>query len=141
MMRWAFLIGMSVVALPQARAAELVVRVGHVVSDRGTIRIAVDRTESGYRADGVAFRQGTAVARMPEVSVSFPDIPTGRYAIKVYQDENGDGRLNRNLFGAPAEPFGFSNNARARFSMPPFEAVRIEVKQPRSLIRIDLAGE
>ena len=39
----------------------------------------------------------------------------------LYHDENGDGKMNRNFFGIPKEPFGFSNNVKPKFSMPTFE--------------------
>jgi uncharacterized protein (DUF2141 family) len=28
---------------------------------------------------------------------------------------DGDGKLNKNMFGMPTEPYGFSNNARGSF--------------------------
>jgi uncharacterized protein (DUF2141 family) len=138
--RSAFLFfGMSLVAAPHVHAAELVVHVDRIVSDRGTIRVAVDHSESSYRDDSKAFRRARTPARAPQVAVTFADIPPGRYAIRVYQDENGDGWLNRNLFGVPTEPYGFSNNPPARFSMPSFDQVLIEVNQPRAEARIELS--
>jgi uncharacterized protein (DUF2141 family) len=51
-------------------------------------------------------------------------LPFGSYALAVYQDLNGDGRLNKNKLGIPAEPYGFSNNVKSKWRSPKFaEAV------------------
>jgi uncharacterized protein (DUF2141 family) len=39
----------------------------------------------------------------------------GNYAIAVYHDKNGNGKLDTSLFGIPKERYGFSNNARGAF--------------------------
>ena len=51
------------------------------------------------------------------------------YAIAVFHDINDNGILDKNALGIPLEPYGFSRNARARFtSAPPFEDAKIELK-------------
>ncbi len=37
------------------------------------------------------------------------DLPSGEYVFSMYQDSNGNGRLDSNFLGIPREPFGFSN--------------------------------
>jgi len=51
----------------------------------------------------------------------FENLSYGEYAISVIHDENGNGKLNTNLFRIPKEPYGFSNNASATFGPPKFE--------------------
>ncbi len=53
-----------------------------------------------------------------DFSLSLPDLATTRIA--VFQDLNGDGKLTKNSFGLPIEPYGFSNNARSTFGPPSF---------------------
>ncbi|MCW5749947.1 MAG: DUF2141 domain-containing protein [Alphaproteobacteria bacterium] len=50
-------------------------------------------------------------AREGETTLCLPLPGPGIYAIAIYHDENGDRRLNRNLFGLPTEGYGFSNDA------------------------------
>ena len=57
----------------------------------------------------------------------FKDLAPGRYAVATAHDENGDGGVNRNLFGIPTEGFAFSRNARALFGPPSFEETAVEV--------------
>jgi len=62
------------------------------------------------------------------ISVSFEDVAIGTYAIAVFQDKDTDGKLDSNLFGAPTEPYGFSNNVYGRFGPPDFEDVSFKVE-------------
>jgi uncharacterized protein (DUF2141 family) len=45
----------------------------------------------------------------------FNDLKAGTYSISIVYDENGDGKLNTELFGIPSELVGFSNNAKGVF--------------------------
>ncbi len=42
------------------------------------------------------------------------DIEPGKYALLVYFDENGNGRIDKNFIGIPKEPLGFSNRYRPK---------------------------
>ena len=66
-------------------------------------------------------------------SYVFTNIPVGTYAIAVFQDKNGDGKLNKNLFGIPKEPYGFSANKYGKFGPPAFEDVAFDVEEDVSL--------
>jgi uncharacterized protein (DUF2141 family) len=61
----------------------------------------------------------------------------GRYAIAVYVDRNGNGKLDRGMFGKPTEPYGFSNGG-GMFGPPDFADALIDVADGDSAIRIDL---
>ncbi|MEL6105587.1 MAG: DUF2141 domain-containing protein [Planctomycetota bacterium] len=58
------------------------------------------------------------------------------FSVAAYHDLNDDGELNRGLFNAPSEPYGFSNNARGLVGPPTFEQTL--VKQPLEDSIIDL---
>ena len=42
------------------------------------------------------------------------NVKPGNYAIAVFHDLNGNGKLDRNLIGLPSEPYGFSNDVGRR---------------------------
>lgn len=48
-------------------------------------------------------------------------LPPGTYAVSVYEDLNGNHKLDHNLIGIPREPVGASNNPRPRMGPPRFE--------------------
>jgi uncharacterized protein (DUF2141 family) len=51
----------------------------------------------------------------------FDSIPYGQYAISMYHDEDGDGKLKTNILGMPVEGIGFSNNVRPKLGPPSFK--------------------
>jgi outer membrane protein len=62
----------------------------------------------------------------------------GRYAVTVYQDLDGDGRMARSPLGIPVEPVGFSNNARPRFGPARFDAAAFPAGPGEALQEIEL---
>ncbi|MDH3695123.1 MAG: DUF2141 domain-containing protein [Gammaproteobacteria bacterium] len=48
-------------------------------------------------------------------------LKAGVYAVSIYYDENGDGKLNTGMFGIPKELVGFSNNVKGVFGPPSFK--------------------
>ena len=63
------------------------------------------------------------------------DLPPGRYAIAVFQDLNGNGKLDQSFFGVPKEPYGFSRDAEGSGLTPPgFEAAAVSLgDEPQAL--------
>ena len=49
------------------------------------------------------------------------DLPPGTYAISVYEDLNGNHKLDHNFLGIPREPVGASNNPQGRMGPPHFD--------------------
>lgn len=45
----------------------------------------------------------------PNAAKEFTSIPFGEYAMLIFHDENGNGKLDRNFAGKPKEAYGFSN--------------------------------
>lgn len=60
------------------------------------------------------------------VELDFGEVPAGRYAISLFHDENGDGRLNKSLM-LPAEGYGFSRDAPVRMGPPSFASAAFAV--------------
>lgn len=64
-----------------------------------------------------------------KVQVSFKDIPNGVYAVSVYHDENGNGKLDRFMGMMPTEDYGNSNNVDPGFGPPKWEDAMFETKK------------
>ena len=56
-------------------------------------------------------------------------LPTGTYAISLFQDENENGVLDTGSFGRPTEKFGFSNNAEGVMGAPAYKKCVFEFRQ------------
>lgn len=93
---------------------------------KGTIHVGLYNNERDF--DGRLTLRGISLpATAPARKAIFADLPRGRYAVAVYQDVNGNGRMDKYPTGYPSEPFGFSRNPLVVFGPPPFSKCAIDV--------------
>lgn len=64
---------------------------------------------------------------------TFEDVPAGPFAVSVYHDENGDGKMDTNMVGIPSEDYGFSADASGVFGAPSFEEASLELEAGTSM--------
>lgn len=95
------------------------------VTAQGALHVALYTPAEPFASAQTAFRR--MIIDRPPYTAHFDPLPTGQYAVALFQDRNGNGELDTNFFGAPVEPYGFSNNVRPRFSQPGFEACRFDL--------------
>ena len=149
-MRMVLAVWLILFALP-VNASELRITVEGIRSPQGTILIGLyDSLESFTRAielsdkDGflndpdrfaaVALRANTAM----KSAVVLTNLDPGPYAIILFHDENGNGKLDKNALGVPTEPYGFSNNVRGFLGPPSFEEAIMKVNADDKAVRIVL---
>ncbi|ADG12233.1 DUF2141 domain-containing protein [Caulobacter segnis] len=118
-------------AAPAARAQEalgdLTLSFPGLATKSGKVMIAVYDSAQGWAA-GKAVRVAMAPASDSEPSAKIPALPTGTYAVRVFQDVDGDGKMSKNPFGLPTEPYGFSRDAMGQMGPPTFDDAAFEVK-------------
>lgn len=94
---------------------------------QGKIMIAVYDSAQGW-SSGKPARVAMASAADAEPAVKIVALPTGTYAVRAFQDVDGDGKMGMNPFGLPVEPYGFSRDAMGSMGPPSFDAAAFEVK-------------
>ena len=109
-------------------------------SDTGHIRAAIYTSPDAFEQDDMLIGV-TGPAKPGVTQLDINGLEPGIYGVAVFQDLNGNEKLDRNLFGAPTEPFGFSNNPVIGFSAPEFAAFQFEFDGRPKEIRIKLNGE
>ncbi|GAB3499553.1 hypothetical protein GCM10027341_23080 [Spirosoma knui] len=120
------------------KKANLKVDIQNVRHAKGAVYVALFRP-------GPDFPQGKPTegrkldAETNSVSTTFAVEP-GDYAIAVYHDENGNGKMDKRMFGIPKEPYGFSNNFRPTMSAPKFTDCKFTVGTDGKAISIKLDG-
>ena len=114
----------------------LTVEIHGLESDEGSVAVALFDSAASFdqRTDAVASQ--TVVPTDGSATWSVADLPAGIYAVAVYHDLNDNGELDRTTLGPPAEPYGFSNDARRIFGPPGFDTAAIELPPGRHTIRI-----
>ena len=92
--------------------AVLTLTVENIKKPKGFISAGLYQGQAGY--EGGLRLTGTRVEVSGErVTFTFKAVPAGQYGIKLIHDVDGDGKMDTGLFGIPAEPYAFSNSARA----------------------------
>lgn len=105
----------------------------------GTLRAALCPSESAFNSEkGCSFRAMEANGKM--VPLTFENVEAGTYAVKIFQDLDGDEKMGTNAIGIPNEPFGFSNNAMGNFGPPSFKQAAFEVGKQPLVIKLKLRG-
>jgi len=135
---------LSVVAAGTAIAADaaspasatLTVTVHHIFDAGGDLLIGV-YDEAGYTArHGVPVAGRSIHARSSTMTVTFGNLPPGTYAVKAFQDLNGNGNFDVGVRGV--EPYGFSTDPPVTVGLPPFNDVEFTVTAGANSIDLTL---
>jgi uncharacterized protein (DUF2141 family) len=119
------------------RFATLEVEIVNLESDEGVLVVVLLDSATQYDSGDTFFRSHETVPiRENRASVSFEQIPYGTYAIKIFHDENSNGKLDTNFVGFPKEGFGFSNDAMGKFGPPTFDQASFAVEAEKLRVQI-----
>lgn len=129
----------SAMAQPPA-SAHLTILVELTPHAHGEVGYLVFASPSGFPGDREkAVRRGflpiPAAGDRMQIGL---DLAPGRYAVSVYEDLNGNHRLDHNWLGIPREPVGISNNSRARSGPPKFSESSFHLETGSQTITIQM---
>lgn len=112
----------------------------HVVVDN--VRGATGRVHVDLCTESQFLKECTLVADAPArpgaTIVTLAGVRPGRYAAQVYYDQNGNGKLDRALFGVPKEGVGFSNDAPIKLAPPKWRDAEFAYDGHETTIRLKL---
>lgn len=107
-----------------ASANELTVTIDGIDTAAGNLMVGLYDEASYGGGEQIAGVRHTVSGNSE--TVVFSNLADGDYAIKLYHDANGNGELDRNLFGIPSEGYGFSNNGGS-MGPPAFDEARFTI--------------
>lgn len=107
---------------------------------KGCIRLAVFECPRAFAHDESHFGEVLELSGAGVSSVRFqlPALAAGHYAIAVYHDLNNNGRLDRNMFGIPTEPYGFSREPANKWQKPSWEDIATPITSSTKQLSIVL---
>ena len=126
-------LGLFLLAVVPAAALDLTITVKGIRNDKGKIAALAFIAKDGF-PDEIAKAKSQAVvdAKQGTVTLTLKNVPAGKVAVTILHDENGNGKLNRNLFGIPLEGVGMSGKPPAN-KPPSFDDVVLDVKKSQKL--------
>ena len=119
----------------------LSVHVLHARNAKGKIGVTLFKGAEGFPSDTAkaTMRQEVEVdPRSLDANVVFKDVPRGVYAVAVLHDENGNGKMDKNLLGIPKEGYGASNNPSKKMRPPTFDEAKFNLDADEKTIEINL---
>jgi uncharacterized protein (DUF2141 family) len=119
------LVALATLAAP-ARAADLTVTLTGIEHTEGAMMVALWSDADDFRDEDRAVAKAKVPAVVGTVSVTFPDLSPGTYALMAYHDEDGDGSLDRFMGMIPTEGYALSNDPDVT-GPPAFEDSAFEV--------------
>ena len=111
----------------------------HIVNARnanGVVRVALFQSAEGFPADASKALRTQPAKVDPQTLTAqavFSGIPQGTYAVMVFHDENGNGKLDKNMVGIPKEGYGASNNAAKKMHAPVFDEAKFSLTSDQSV--------
>ena len=90
---------------------DLEVEIEGIPNTKGTLFIGLFNSSASFPQFGKQYKGIVIDHNAKTYTYKFKDLPQDTYALAIYHDENNNRKLDKNLFGAPIEAYGFSNNA------------------------------
>ncbi len=106
----------------------LVVKLQGLDCCEGVLRVALYNSAEHWLDDEGMVRGQAAPVLGAEQVIEFAGLPSGDYAVAIYQDINANARLDRFLGMVPREPYGFSGNPGG-FGRPAFDDAKIRLPE------------
>ena len=122
-------------AISSILASTVDVEVANIANKNGKIVIGLYNKDDNTFADVSKFYKSVTLdVYGTKVAYKFKDIPNGAYAIAVFHDENGNGKLDKNFLGIPKEGYGFSNNIRPKLRGATFKESRFVLNGDKKIV-------
>ena len=121
----AALLGAAQPGRAQNGGSALHITVTGVNSAKGVIRVALCPPQAGFPdCKTGAVRSASLAIKDGQAETEFAGLAPGTYAVSVFHDANGNGKLDR-FAGIPKEGYGFSRNPGFKPRAPRFSEAEI----------------
>lgn len=117
----------------QALAADLKIEIKGIRNSQAPIYLTLwDKPQDFLHTAG---RKVTIAAQSPSAFAVVTDLPPGEYSVALYQDLNGNKKLDTNFIGIPKEPSAISNDAVGKFGPPVYDDAKFTLgKEGRQIV-------
>jgi len=108
-------------------------------TDDGLVNIGLYNTKESYLSRGSvpAFKKAKVHAKGNKAVYTFKNVPYGEYTIKLYHDENANGKIDLGPLNIPIEPYAFSNNAIGT-ALPNYSHAKFHLDSDAKMLELKL---
>jgi uncharacterized protein (DUF2141 family) len=122
-----FVLLLALIFGPFSANAQLQIKISGLIHVPSKVYVAVYNSAENFLTEQ-RFRSYVLEVQGTDQQWLVKDLPDGEYAVSVYQDLNGNARLDRGVFRQPTEPFGFSKAKHPFFKAPDFQQCAFETE-------------
>lgn len=126
-------IAFFVCSLMSAQNVNLTVSVSGLKNNTGILKVGLYNSEGTFLKS--IYKSIRSEIKENGAKVTFEGIAKGEYAISAYQDENNNGKLDKNIMGIPSEDVACSNNAKGFMGPPKYQDAKFNIN---SDLKIDV---
>ncbi|HAQ17919.1 MAG TPA: hypothetical protein DCR40_01645 [Prolixibacteraceae bacterium] len=111
---------LSSFSIQKQETCSLTIDVSELRNSKGTVLFALYNRDDAFPDEHYKkyFKKLTGVIVNGASSVTFENLPEGKYAVNILHDENNDGKIKKGII-LPKEGIGFSNFQSISFSNRP----------------------
>lgn len=133
------LLSLSLTPLHEAPTHQLWIYItGVKPSELSKVNIGLYREQDNFPKREGTYKHFILPANNDTIKVKF-EVPFGEYAVAASLDVNGNNKVDRNSFGYPIEPFGFSRGFRPTVRGPRFQECAFQFVRQNQLIYVRLS--
>ena len=99
--------------------ANLTVSISNIELDSSKVFVGLYNSQISFKQKARAIDSLIIIPTNENTKVQFNNIPTGYYAIAVFQDTNNNGEIDLGKLKIPTEPVGIFNYTANKSKLPP----------------------
>ena len=119
-------------SLLSAQQHQIEVEVTGFGNNKGAAMVGLYNTKASFL--GKSWKSAKTVVKDKKTVVVFTDVPSGEYAVSMFHDENGNGKLDRNFVGIPKEGYGASNDAMGFMGPPKYDDAKFKLNSNKKIV-------
>jgi uncharacterized protein (DUF2141 family) len=121
-----------------AKKLPLTLIIENLASVDGPIFVGVYSPENKFPDPKDQLKEYTFKPKGKKYVARISDLKFGTYAIAIYQDENSNGKIDKNFIGIPTEGYAFSNNFKPTVKAPGFDNCRFNYDSANHIISMKM---
>jgi len=119
-------------------SGDLVVNIGNIKKDKGIIWVGLYDSKENLFKKHKSILHSVKVDKKGNAQVTIDNVNFGTYAMAIFHDENNNGKLDKNLFGIPKEPYAFATWPKSKWRAPFYEELIFDFLKTNQTINTDL---
>lgn len=125
-------IAVLVTGLVSAQKATLEIEMKGFKNNDGVVNVGLYNSEGKFLK--TAYKGKKSDLKNKKANVIFEGLEKGEYAVVIYQDENRNGKLDKNFMGIPTEDYMASNDSKGFMGPPKYTNAKFLVSNNSKIV-------